>query len=883
MQNITEPIFFGGGYLKRLGLQLGFNSQASTLDLEYVIDTERGQLFDSSNIVPGNISGVNVGAVKFYGIIESWTYNNSQNGFTYNTKISDPRILFSDIQLILDGTGPNIPNATNLALGSGIYNLVNVYDYYGNDGDADYNRNGMSWNKIKNVINLNQEFNLFGKIFKFNFDSGFEAPDYLRINQNIASLEEVLNEVANKIGVDFYVDIDESYNPSNLFNIINIKSVSRKTQESTEGVQIDNFIAAQKNAGTLISYQRGQELRRGASSVVVEGDYQSQLYVATQGVQSWGKTGDGLIVCAAGNNYTSLNNYIHPNDKAEFGFVLLDSIVSDDARITNNLPELQFDGRQKYRLGETYPPTNFIGDITSNIKGYRPTENVLRAALTSKNAWEAVLYKEMPNVAEALGIQSWIIHNFTDPEIINAYSTYGNKFDFYSLDSNNLQRTAEQVALLESVYQLTKEAAELHYGKTFLVELPFYAGKVVNTSQDASTLDTRYGYEVIDSVYSDGISFAIFKAANSAFMDNLGRVKAHVVLSNVRDNQGNFSKLIYNIVDANGNVIYYDSTNKTSDTAKVDLGLIPTSDYILDNKDLYIACEVEQDKNNTTRAIVQLKTPIMYKNFIDENYPSAFVEFLRAMGFTEKAIFQGFRKGELLDNTSWNPEGPNALTAQENITPLVNFADFYPELGLAPKRVTSFNFFKIPIIDNFKRYGPYIKQSNRIGGVSIIRDESISPETFNSFSVMNQAGNQIAANALTLTNIMDFGNLVLSGTPILNIGDKLGVNSNITSVNMNVGVDGLTTSYSLQTFALPPYRLSRILNDKIIKYSVELNKVKQDIIDIDKKAKEIIKSKQEKDGYYWIKQNQSNSDNPIWPNSGRQPEKDKLLSEGYER
>jgi hypothetical protein len=311
----------------------------------------------------------------------------------------------------------------------------------------------------------------------------------------------------------------------------------------------------------------------------------------------------------------------------------------------------------------------------------------------------------------------------------------------------------------------------------------------------------------------------------------------------------------------------------------IDISLIPKSDYILDTKDIYLACEVEQDKNNSSRAIVQLKTPVIFKNFIDKDYPSAFVEFLRAMGCTEKAIFQGFRKGELLNNTSWNPEGPNAVVAQDNIIPLIDFAEYYPELGLAPKRVTSFDFFKVPLLDNFKRYGPYIKQSNRIAGVSIIRDESISPETFNSFAAMNAAGNQIAANALTSTNIMDFGNLVLSGIPILNIGDKLGINANITNISMNVGTEGLTTSYSLQTFALPPYRLSRILNDKIIRYAVELNKTNQNIIDITKKTQEIIDSKKEKDGYYWIKQNIANTDSPSYPNSGRQPGNNKLAGQ----
>lgn len=139
--------------------------------------------------------------------------------------------------------------------------------------------------------------------------------------------------------------------------------------------------------------------------------------------------------------------------------------------------------------------------------------------------------------------------------------------------------------------------------------------------------------------------------------------------------------------------------------------------------------------------------------------------------------------------------------------------------GFAPRRLCRIDFiyntqsslfqYKVPLIWNYLRYGPFTNSISETGNTQVIVDASLSPWSYGSTSNMNFYGlNQVNA-AESQNMVINTAQINLAGYPILNLGDSLGINANVTGLNLSYGIDGIKTNYSFRTFIGSPALLKK--------------------------------------------------------------------------
>lgn len=792
IQDVGSTYQFGGGYVKSFSSSLGFNGSPTQVNLEIVVDTENGQSFQQTELRPGNISGITIESFNFWGMVQSWQKSVSTAGETYSVVLVDPRVIFSNVYLTFDGTGSEAIPGTYSTLTT-IDNLVDVYKYYGSDFEADYEKNGMVWNKIKTALNNSAVVNCYGAKFKLEFSPDFGAPDFYRIGVNNASLDSVLQEVASNLALDYFVKVKLPYIPGQI-NTLYIDSIKR-TAASEENTEIDDFLATKIAEGTRISHTRGQEIRSGPTDVVVLGSNVTTMYGASS-KKSYGLLPNGILYTTEGTE----------------GFVPLTNIICDEPTLINNLPDITQDGFivgsetvRGFRSREAQPFT---------FKGYKPTENVMRAALWSFEAFKVMLIHDQADIARAIGLIGTVMPTANEiKEQLRVNKFVNQPYGMYlGLGYNYVDEDQIVKDLVEQVWNQTKAVADQYYGKQFVAE---YLVDLVNTDYY-----TRYPYRVVNSTFDDNTPSVIRQAISDAFQDSDGGYKAYAKLVGIRDTNVTLSPLNYGP----------GQTLRGSDAILVGLDLLDPSDYLLDGQNLYVSINARQNDSNLTQIIVDLPQFIYYKNYVGKTIQgvdytkyadySYYVEFLRALGFSDPAIFGAgaggdpFKASKITSKISSN--GTTVLTSVDVPEPvrLIDEAPNFPQLGLAPRRVTNYTF-GIPTENVLDKYGPFIASSSRHGGVMVIYDDSLNPKTYGTFAKMVEAGNALANQGLATSTVIDLAQINLAGLPIFNLGDKIGLNSNITNMSLNLSAEGFITTYNLQTSVIPINKLNRVLFEKI--------------------------------------------------------------------
>ncbi len=779
IQDITEPIVFNNGYVKELTSELGLGSNASSVDMVLIYDTEGqagpAQVFNEADFQPGKFYRITCGSLDFAGLVQSWRKQNSTSGETYNVRLSDPRLLFDNIFLILDGKGPTLIASGTEGVDA-INNIINVYDYYGNDSDAQYDRNGMTWNKIKAALQSDECYiQLFDYKFKFAFDDNFIAPDYIRINADNLSLNQLLSNIAEILGLDYHCAVELTFDEPEIATIY-VRSIKR-SNEVTGLESIKTYLDTKREEGVLARSSYGQELKIGPTDTIVLGANKNYITAVTSVDSYYGQTKYGDIL-TDGTNIP--------------GYVTFEDLVIADTAVWNNLPTLNIAGLTPYPTNAGFPLEITQFATANDIKGYRPTQNVMRAALFSQTAWEAMLFKEQPEIAAKFGIPGIRIK---EESAINAYITDARfqTFQLEYLDDGAIVENEEVAALLQYIYARTREAADNYYGRTFLVSLPLG----YSPSDTYSSLNYRFGYKVVDSAWYENASLTLKQTGNTRFRDREGKIRGHVLLSNIRDTValGIISNDSYGTSYGNTSVINFDLASLSPDS------------YLIDGTDGLFVVDIEQNESNLGQAIIRLEAPvtIIETQGIDlpdgENVPASYFQFWRAMGYSVDVINETF------------------VPMYEN----------NKEYGLAPKRVTYFDQVRIPIEDEFAFYGPYFKTSTIHAGTKIIYDSSIAPWTYNSYSTMDEYGQAIADYAGEDRHYSDSANFTLAGLPEKNLGELLGENAMITNLSIDFGAGGLTTSYALQNTMTPIGRLSKALNLRTQSNAIAIRKQDQKI------------------------------------------------------
>ena len=815
-QNITNPILFGGCYVKRFTSQLGFNSNPSTVEIE-LIEGFRGNAEDITNqatgfqytsLEPGAVSGLTVGAFNFAGIVQSWVRNYGEQGETFTVKLADPRIIFDSIPVVMGydvvATGNNYPN------------VLHSFGHYGNPSGAGITNNGVIFRNVRNFLaSTGTTINLFNKRFNLYFDEGFAdgtglvnpsgIPPWYTIKSNVMSLSSLLNQVGNDMGFDYYAYINPSGNFASTGVVSQIVIKTIKRLNAANPTELDTFLANTLASGTRKGFSRGKELRTDASAAVMGGapftSWTSYNAGGGEVLPYWGRAVDGSAIYSQGS-YTSS------------GIVILDYIVGSGVDSIFNHASYRVD-YNKITINRNFaqdvypPPTMTISSTTATTTGIYASQNMLRAALFSQEAWEAIFFLENSGAASRLGIRNQIFRN--QDNLANTPSEVRQAVNLHILNpANRGNRTSFEEAVISTVYDAFRTTAENYYGKQWLLisnnNLTFYTNNSTWYNGGFSTTQEfpEIQYAPVNAAwcehggYPSGIAnhVLLMSYRGSTFKDEQGRLRAFVSIPEYRLSSSEFP---YGI----------------------DTSIIPQGEYFIEQGDkLCLPISVEVYEKNPSRFIVSLNATVQaatpsggiqaYANQV------AYQEFLYAMGYNNTTIAL-YNLDKHLDEES--------------------------RFGLAPARpmilpsvAQTYGFF-IPVQFKNLSFGPWYASGVRPAGINLTTNADLQPATYGSYTYLDTVGRQSVVKAISTADVVDSADVDLAGLPVYNLGTYIGDNANITSISLQVGVEGLTTRYSLKTFILPSVRISKQLQDKITSVQNQTSYNQREIVNINKLLK----------------------------------------------
>lgn len=837
IQNVTGEILFASGYVQRFSASFGFNSNPTTISLEIIpgmsgnsYDLARGAIprISEEYLRPGSFRRISAESFDFAGIIKTWSENYGAQGQSYSVELVDPRIAFGNIPVIFD--------ATNITSGN-LYSLMNGLVYYSNPEAADVNSEGVGFSKIRTFIS-GSSVKILSKPFNFVFHSGFYntgiIPNWYRISSKRSSLGDYLQQAASDLGFDYYAHImPDTLN--NTTGTIYIGMINRNNVGASIS-DLDTILDTYRSEGTLIQYKRGQELRNEPNDTLVIGDNLKEWYqpLTSNGKYTktyWGRSLDGSALFHFSNPSptnaieTALFNEF-PSDADQrndrgYGMVMLDHIQGTFAEAVLQYTRISYEKIQvqKSASSNTYPPSISRTVSTNEVTGYYPTQNMMRAALFNQESWEAVVCKETPLFAQI------VLGFFLDQALLTPdasttalYVPFLRAVDFNAVpdklkDQVNLQVTnaglfyssGNQLSLNRAIYDATRQAAENHYGKTWIVDLPTSQWLSAGTYTSAGTYP-EIEYSVISHAWTDkngastpsgiGNHVTLSDTINPNFRNDRGEVSAFVGI----DTPNSF-KFVHYVPGFTAQDWYLpiSRSNQNPDQFLFDQG-----------GDMCVPIEVEQYELAPNRGIITVKPtleaelPIYGRYAPQDILPDVYLfteedknygHFLLTMGYT----YSQMTTYKLLQRDDEKSAFGIAAPRPVDLPSTANQKGIY-----------------IPLVYNYRYYGPFVYSSGNSFnslGVNVINDGSLSPGTYASLSAFYAAGQALAQKASPMDQIVSYADFGIAGYPRFNIGSTIG-NANITSMSMEYGQNGLSTSYGLKTFILPKVYLGKVLSDK---------------------------------------------------------------------
>jgi hypothetical protein len=273
---VTQPFKFLGATVLSFNTTLGLGSaEESSLNVDLVEDCEEGDRFLPfyNELEVGapcyfDITGQGgTSLFKFGGVLTNWTASQGTSGRTFNVKVVDPRQLLENTIVVVDTYAGTPVNGAN---------YFNVYAAYegnvlqgtcDNFGVSESTYGGMPYNKI---ISKLQELNPTIKSpteYPYTIDfSTFpsETPEYYRIPGPGISILQMLQQVCDTIGLEFYVYLDSN-------SVIKIGTINLRTPPES----FQTLIGAFDGIATEISY--GEELRNEKTKSLMFGEQQHYL------------------------------------------------------------------------------------------------------------------------------------------------------------------------------------------------------------------------------------------------------------------------------------------------------------------------------------------------------------------------------------------------------------------------------------------------------------------------------------------------------------------------------------------------------------------------------------------------------------------------------
>jgi hypothetical protein len=135
----------------------------------------------------------------------------------------------------------------------------------------------------------------------------------------------------------------------------------------------------------------------------------------------------------------------------------------------------------------------------------------------------------------------------------------------------------------------------------------------------------------------------------------------------------------------------------------------------------------------------------------------------------------------------------------------------------------------VALKSNVETYGPW----GSIGPTGKVRfevDDNLVPWNFNGHEYLNKAAYAKINDGVTNMQVGEEGQLTIPGSPTKNLGDVLSAGGpNITGISVDIGPDGVRTSYTMRTYTHQFGRVNKQIGDRLSRLALR-NKQMQRVI-----------------------------------------------------
>ena len=642
------------------------------------------------------------------------------------------------------------------------------------------------------------------------------SPTYYRIGTTEQSLLSLISQVCADAGCDFYIELIIT---TSLDKVIKIRTVKRRAQPTLG--EIEAFL--NDNNDYLVSKNVGRELRNEPTSVFLYGANVESIYE----VVPTGADGTLNIENWLPNNWHEIPVTQHWGLDSKGGFQ--DVTYFDGIR--NGKPIKEWDVQVDILpLQEqlSKPLVNLLGIATPS---YVISETEFRMAMSSFDTWYN--YSLFAGITGISQVPSELYDNgigTTFGNLLKQTNNFGTGLPFGGINSklsndhpNDLATNSTPANItidwagsfkksesspkkdLEKIHSFIKGIADTNYGKKFVVKVPeiCYYKDHQSDNYIFSDSPTNAGYP------SSGVSKILGLPLHSTGIDRFEEDETTKVEGIAR--------------------YFFDSS---TDPAILKSGgyEIKGTDFVKFKSGLYCPMSVENKV-------------YLYPTGTAPNtgvIPAVIVDIKTSVFTGDPAV--------PINQGGYNIEAPGGKTSIPTGIKTTGdpFGDTLAKaMSLAPRSYTP-SGMAIPMRSNTQRYGPW-GYVGPAGPVRFEEDSELAPWNYQGYDILNSGANEKVVDGLTFMQAGERGGFTLVGYPVKQLGQDLrspnkpfnslvledkatnygtykyisttpmdgSFGPNITSINVNIGEGGATTTYELATFTPSFGRMSKINANRI--------------------------------------------------------------------
>lgn len=814
--NVSSPVVqtqFMGATILNFDSRLGWGADSSEVTIQLVEDksssTKRrynnfGGSFTTNSpdsFSPGALGSPQVfryGSFSYGGLLENWEKNSSMSGHTYSARLRSPTKILQNAKIITTGLDDAFTASPN---------LINIHQEAGFESWC--NDVGITWTDIKSVIQ-GWTFNYRGYNYQLNVS---EIPECnIRFDGDVLSVMDAINRAASAQALRIFVDLTVSGGTS-MIGVHSHSGSSFRASAVSPTAQAINIPDSLTSSGSTIGLSADQRLEK------------SSIYRAV-GNGPLGLAGASPASATIGNIITSISTGIESTDVStqsvvngefEHRIFRLEEDGSDGDGDSSSTEIRQYWGEDPETgealvsepktsagglpMGEAFS-VKTSGQSFSHLElgEYEISELELRAAEESFESWNHFMIAFKPDVLKKITgndetpQQPWLseeIVNFlktgeTDDDDDDDDDATGASSDFSNYQKKyieQLNKEKEKAPALQQVHQFVTSFGS-YYGQQYFVSLP-----QLDCCDSAIDIEVNQSYEQTDGGWPE----------DDLEADILGlHMTSDPGLELFKTDNGKV-----------GPILKYDGGNCVEDDEKIDVGRLSGTWYNKGGQNGKYWLQASFDKIIGHPEATGDDPKCSTQKNPGGVLSSAGVKRVPDVGGNSNEV-DGL--GMALFKFIIEEEASEVLTDEEgeSLRELLEenlIASNWRGLGLAPepcKPVAA----AVPLKSNRLSYGPWYSPIwNTKGEAKYRRETSLTPWTFGSYADMEEAGEAVVATDCSNQTEQESGSMKFAGLPssIFGTGGGLGSSlqgygANCTSIAINFGIGGLTTSLQFRTF-----------------------------------------------------------------------------------